>query len=43
LPPVRGEVLERLGRIEEARESFAAAAALTGNEAERWLFLKRTV
>ncbi|RLP73540.1 RNA polymerase sigma factor [Mycetocola manganoxydans] len=32
LPSVRGELLARLGRAEEARAEFLTAAALTGNE-----------
>ncbi len=35
LPGVRGELLARLGRVEEARAEFAAAIGLTGNERER--------
>jgi RNA polymerase sigma factor (sigma-70 family) len=34
-PSVRGELLSRLGRHEEAAVEFEAAAALTGNERER--------
>ena len=41
LPSVRGEMLERLGRAEEARAAFAAAAELTGNEHERSVLLAR--
>ncbi len=41
LPAVRGEMLERLGRFDEARAAFAAAAALTRNERERDLMLER--
>ena len=41
LPSVRGEMLERLGRAEEARAAFAAAAALTENEHERAVLLAR--
>jgi len=41
LPSVRGEMLERLGRVEEARAAFAAAAALTDNEDERAVLLAR--
>jgi RNA polymerase sigma-70 factor (ECF subfamily) len=41
LPSVRGEMLERLGRAEEARAAFAAAAALTQNEHERAVLLAR--
>jgi RNA polymerase sigma factor (sigma-70 family) len=35
LPAVRGDLLEKLGRHEEAREEFARAAALTRNARER--------
>ena len=41
LPSVRGDLLERLGRPEEARAAFSAAAALTRNERERELLLDR--
>jgi len=41
LPSVRGELLERLGRVEEARAQFAAAAELTQNESERAVLLAR--
>ncbi|GAA1514760.1 RNA polymerase sigma factor [Dactylosporangium maewongense] len=41
LPAARGDLLERLGRHEEARAEFARAAALTRNERERSLFLAR--
>jgi len=41
LPAVRGDLLEELGRVEEAREQFALAASMTRNDAERVLFLKR--
>ncbi|WP_322410462.1 RNA polymerase sigma factor [Microbacterium invictum] len=34
IPSVRGELLARLGRAEEARAELLAAAALTGNERE---------
>ncbi|MCU7825096.1 RNA polymerase sigma factor [Kitasatospora sp. DSM 101779] len=40
LPSVRGDLLERLGRTEEARLEFRRAAALTRNAAER-AFLDR--
>jgi RNA polymerase sigma factor (sigma-70 family) len=40
LPAVRGDLLEKLGRAEEARAEFARAAELTANEAERE-FLRR--
>ncbi|MBB4913243.1 RNA polymerase sigma factor [Streptosporangium saharense] len=41
LPAVRGDLLGRLGRAEEARAEFGRAAALTRNERERALFLAR--
>jgi predicted RNA polymerase sigma factor len=42
LPAVRGDMLERLGRAEEARAEFARAAGLTRNARERELLLART-
>jgi RNA polymerase sigma factor (sigma-70 family) len=41
LPAVRGDLLEKLGRYEEARSEFERAATLTRNEAERTLLLGR--
>ena len=41
LPAVRGDLLAKLGRLEEARQEFTRAAALTGNERERALFRAR--
>lgn len=41
LPSVRGDLLARLGRAEEARAEFERAAAMTRNEAERSLLLRR--
>lgn len=41
LPSVRGELLTRLGRDDEARMEFARAATLTHNERERELLLAR--
>jgi predicted RNA polymerase sigma factor len=41
LPSVRGELLSRLGRVEEAREEFLEAARLTGNERERAVLLRK--
>jgi predicted RNA polymerase sigma factor len=38
LPAVRGDLLAKLGRLEEARQEFTRAAALTSNERERALF-----
>jgi RNA polymerase sigma factor (sigma-70 family) len=41
LPAVRGDLLEKLGRGEEARAEFERAAALTQNSRERELMRKR--
>ncbi|MGC9536847.1 RNA polymerase sigma factor [Streptomyces sp. UG1] len=41
LPSVRGDLLLRLGRTAQARAEFERAAALTRNERERELLLKR--
>ncbi|MFD1812515.1 RNA polymerase sigma factor [Rhodococcus gannanensis] len=41
LPATRGELLSRLGRTDEARAEFEAAARLTGNDRERRLLLDR--
>jgi RNA polymerase sigma factor (sigma-70 family) len=41
LPSVRGDLLEKLGRKEEAREEFERAALLAGNARERELLLER--
>jgi predicted RNA polymerase sigma factor len=41
LPSVRGDLLERLGRLDEARAEFSHAASLTGNARERRLLLER--
>ncbi|MFC9248794.1 RNA polymerase sigma factor [Streptomyces sp. NPDC057136] len=41
LPSVRGDLLERLGRREEARAEFVRAAELTRNEQEKTLLLAR--
>jgi predicted RNA polymerase sigma factor len=41
LPSVRGDLLERLGRFEEARAQFSHAASLTNNARERSLLLER--
>jgi RNA polymerase sigma factor (sigma-70 family) len=41
LPSVRGDLLARLGRFEEARPEFERAAALTQNTRERDLLLER--
>ena len=41
LPTVRGDLLRKLGRFEEAREEFERAAAITRNGRERELLLDR--
>jgi RNA polymerase sigma factor (sigma-70 family) len=41
LPSVRGDLLEKLGRFEEARSEFTRAAALAQNARERSLLLGR--
>ena len=41
LPAVRGDLLLRLGRREEARAAFEAAAALAGNRREQVLLKRR--
>jgi len=41
LPSVRGDLLRKLGRLEEARTEFVRAAGLTQNERERKLLLDR--
>jgi RNA polymerase sigma factor (sigma-70 family) len=41
LPSVRGDLLARLGRYDEARDEFAHAATLTQNGRERELLLAR--
>jgi len=41
LPSVRGDLLEKLGRFEEARTEFTRAAALAQNSRERSLLLGR--
>lgn len=41
LPSVRGDLLLRLGRTDEARAEFGRAARLTRNERERAMLLKR--
>jgi RNA polymerase sigma-70 factor (ECF subfamily) len=41
LPSVRGDLLFKLGRLDEAREEFERAAALTQNARERALLLER--
>jgi predicted RNA polymerase sigma factor len=41
LPSVRGDLLEKLGRLEEARREFERAAKMTQNGRERELLLSR--
>jgi RNA polymerase sigma-70 factor, ECF subfamily len=41
LPSVRGDLLKKLGRVDEARTEFARAATLTRNARERALLLER--
>jgi len=41
LPSVRGDLLYRLGRYEEAGAAFEAAATLAGNKRERDLLMRR--
>jgi predicted RNA polymerase sigma factor len=41
LPSVRGDLLKKLGRHDEARAEFERAASLTRNQRERRLLLER--
>ena len=41
LPSVRGDLLTKLGRVDEARVEFERAASLTRNARERALLLNR--
>jgi predicted RNA polymerase sigma factor len=41
LPAVRGDLLEKLGRLEEARAEFSRAASITRNAVERRILLER--
>jgi predicted RNA polymerase sigma factor len=41
LPSVRGDLLSKVGRFEEARAEFERAASLTNNARERELLLGR--
>ena len=41
LPSIRGDLLAKLGRFDEARADFERAASLTGNARERGLLLER--
>jgi RNA polymerase sigma factor (sigma-70 family) len=42
LPAVRGDLLAKLGRLDEARAEFTRAASLTSNTRERDLLLQRS-
>jgi RNA polymerase sigma-70 factor (ECF subfamily) len=41
LPSVRGDLLAKVGRLDEARAEFERAASLTRNARERDLLLER--
>jgi predicted RNA polymerase sigma factor len=41
LPTVRGDLLEKLGRRDQARAAFESAAALTANKREREMLRQR--
>ena len=41
LPSVRGDLLQKPGRLSEAREAFESAAALAHNLRDRRLMLER--
>ncbi len=41
LPSVRGDLLEKLGRLDEAKAEFARAATMSQNERERSLLVDR--
>jgi RNA polymerase sigma-70 factor (ECF subfamily) len=41
LPAVRGDLLAKLGRMDEARAEFERAAQLTRNAPEREVLLRR--
>jgi len=43
LPSVRGDLLQKLGRVDEAQEEFERAATLTRNERERALLMARAM
>jgi predicted RNA polymerase sigma factor len=43
LPAVRGDLLDKLGRFDEARAEFERAASLTQNARERALLLERSM
>ena len=43
LPSVRGDLLAKLGRFEEARAEFERAAGLTRNARVRRLLLERAI
>jgi predicted RNA polymerase sigma factor len=41
LPSVRGDLLQKLGRFEDARAAFDSAAELAGNRREQELLRRR--
>jgi predicted RNA polymerase sigma factor len=41
LPSVRGDLLAKVGRFDEARAEFERAASLTGNTRERQFLVER--
>jgi predicted RNA polymerase sigma factor len=41
LPSVRGDLLSRLGRNEEARKEFERAASMTSNQREKEMLMAR--
>jgi predicted RNA polymerase sigma factor len=43
LPTVRGDLLQKLGRHDEARAAFELAASLTENAREREMLTRRAV
>ena len=43
VPSVRGDLLQKLGRFDEARREFSRAAGLTRNARERTLLLGRAL
>jgi RNA polymerase sigma-70 factor, ECF subfamily len=43
LPSVRGDLLQKLGRADEAKEEFERAATLTRNEREKALLMSRAM
>ena len=43
LPAVQGDLLDKLGRFDEARTAFEKAAALAQNDQEQTLMARRAV